>query len=110
MLRDAIVINAGTGNVVYDIDPVPLDDMGGGQIDCGDPNAIALVTAADLAAHDSDDTQEFTVVWADDRSSPVFECPTHDQTGLSSIRSVYITEPCADEESEELICGECWNA
>lgn len=107
MKRDAIVINARTGNVMLDIDPEPLDDVGGGEIDCGDPNAIDLLCSAQMAAQNTGDVEQYTVVWFDDRTPPVFRCPTHDTDDLISMDDATVTTPEEDEESEELICLDC---
>lgn len=109
MQRDAIVINTKTGNVCYDIDPLPLEDMGGGLIDCGDFNAIDLMEACELAAQESTDTQEYTVVWADDRSSPVFDCPIHDHNDFPrcALRDATIIEAQEEGEASELACLRC---
>lgn len=106
MKRDAIVIHEATGNVHLDIDPLPLEDMGGGLIDCGDLNAIHLVTSAEMAS--TDDHRDYVVVWSDDRSSPMFKCPMHDTEDLISLGHAIPIEGQEElDECSELVCSDC---
>src|ERR1044072_122421 len=102
--RSASVFNITTGNIVWDIDPLQVENNG----DVGsawDANLIALNDSMNLVESEAEDGGihlALRIVWTDNEQPVLIECP--------SCESIKWSECFVVDESEDpemLICDEC---